>query len=721
MSTVFNPSRWSIAGVATASVLGLVAIIPSTMATAAGSSSCAPSSTKVKTVTNTNNSGAGSLRAAIFKVNNPSLAWDTINFKIPGAGNHVIAPLTNLPSLTAPVTIDGYSQPGSSQASPTTPADLGIVIDARGLNRGLRLATHDSVAKGLNVRNANAGSGDGIVVVGDCNTIAGNYVGVMAGGQTGAANVDDGITVTGDSNTVGGSLPADRNVVSANGGTGVLVSGGGNTVAGNLIGTNDDGNAALGNGAEGVSVTGDSNTVGGTVAGTQNVVSGNGGVGVAVAGSSNTIAANRVGTNEDGTAALGNSGGGIEIGPGAGNVVGGALANLVSGNVGSGVIVDATASGSQVLGNLVGTDADALADIGNSGDGVLVNAATTVISQNVIAGNGAAGIDAHADGVLIFSNQIGVVTTATGPAPLSNDRDGIIVRGDGAVIGDIDAGNTVAANGRNGIRLEGDDQTVSDNFIGTDSTGALGLGNGRDGVFLHGKNSLIGGATQDLGNVSSGNQQAGVHVVSPGGPHIAAFDRVIWNLIGTAPNGADPIANTGDGVLLQATQVQVTTNTIWFNAESGIEVLQGTQNPLVGNRITLSGQLGIDLFPLGVTPNDVLDPDTGANDLLNVPLIMSATSNASGTLVTWRMVQGLPGTKMQFEFFANSSCDGSGSGEALRPLGTAVRTTDAMGNLTATVQLTGTSVPGEVASATATLVPITLGPTSELSPCLTIS
>src|SRR5947207_15233320 len=39
---------------------------------------------------------------------------DTIDFNIPGAGVQTITPGTDLPTITDPVTIEGYTQPGSS-------------------------------------------------------------------------------------------------------------------------------------------------------------------------------------------------------------------------------------------------------------------------------------------------------------------------------------------------------------------------------------------------------------------------------------------------------------------------------------------------------------------------------------------------------------------------------------------------------------------------------
>ena len=61
------------------------------------------------TVTNTNNSGAGSLRLAI-QCSNGATGVQTIGFAIPGAGTHTISPISPLPTITGPAVIDGTCQ-----------------------------------------------------------------------------------------------------------------------------------------------------------------------------------------------------------------------------------------------------------------------------------------------------------------------------------------------------------------------------------------------------------------------------------------------------------------------------------------------------------------------------------------------------------------------------------------------------------------------------------
>ncbi|MFI5014047.1 MAG: autotransporter domain-containing protein [Hyphomicrobiales bacterium] len=73
----------------------------------AGLSMTSPLEAAILTVTNTNDSGAGSLRQAILS----SSVGDTIDFNISG-GSATITLLSALPNLAAGVTIDGSTQPG---------------------------------------------------------------------------------------------------------------------------------------------------------------------------------------------------------------------------------------------------------------------------------------------------------------------------------------------------------------------------------------------------------------------------------------------------------------------------------------------------------------------------------------------------------------------------------------------------------------------------------
>src|SRR5262249_5931879 len=75
---------------------------------------CAHASAATFTVTNTTDSGAGSLRQAILDANGGGAGPHTIAFDIPGSGVHTIAVSSALPtsSVSGGLTVDGTTQPG---------------------------------------------------------------------------------------------------------------------------------------------------------------------------------------------------------------------------------------------------------------------------------------------------------------------------------------------------------------------------------------------------------------------------------------------------------------------------------------------------------------------------------------------------------------------------------------------------------------------------------
>ena len=106
--------------------------------------------------------------------------------------------------------------------------------------------------------------------------------------------------------------------------------------------------------------------------------------------------------------------------------------------------------------------------------------------------------------------------------------------------------------------------------------------------------------------------------------------------------------------------------------------LAGTGNAILTNYITANGGLGIDLGATGVTANDVGDGDTGANNLLNFPML---TPTTGGVQLAFN---GLSNTTFRIDFFGNTTCDASGNGEA-EPSGSTTITTDAAGNIAPTL------------------------------------
>ena len=347
--------------------------------------------------TNTGTGNTGTLRYVINQLDASEDLTNTIDFDILGPGVQTISPASPLPSITVPVVINGYTQPGAKQNS---------------------LANGDNAVLLIELSGASAPAGTSGLII-------------SAGGG--------GSTITG---LVINGFPAST----AGGGNGILLTSNGNVIQGNFIGTNAAGTAALGNG---YGVTIDSgaskNTIGGTGAGAGNVISGNSVDGIEIgsfsnftSGNSNLVQGNKIGTNAAGTAALGNGTTGVKTGgvgvrfvDGVSNTIGGTAAgagNLISGNVNEGIFFHGNngASHEMVLGNWVGTNFDGV-KIPNGLDG---------ISLLQSAGNTIGGTTSGAGNVIAFNTGAGVtVDTGTGNAIRQNsifaNRQGIVLTNGG--------------------------------------------------------------------------------------------------------------------------------------------------------------------------------------------------------------------------------------------------------------------------------------------------
>ncbi|HEY1381893.1 MAG TPA: LamG-like jellyroll fold domain-containing protein, partial [Gemmataceae bacterium] len=172
--------------------------------------------------------GLLSLREALTNANSHA-GTDAIAFNIPGGGVQTIQPASALPTVTDPVVIDGYTQPGSAPNTLATGGNAALLIELNGAGagagvRGLTITGGGSTVRGLVI---NRFDGAGILVqTGGGNVIAGNYVGTDAAGAAALGNGAQGVVLNGASgNTVGGTDPGARNVISGNA-QGVTVNGG---------------------------------------------------------------------------------------------------------------------------------------------------------------------------------------------------------------------------------------------------------------------------------------------------------------------------------------------------------------------------------------------------------------------------------------------------------------------------------------------------------------
>ncbi|MFN2511684.1 MAG: carboxypeptidase regulatory-like domain-containing protein [Pyrinomonadaceae bacterium] len=368
------------------------------------------------TVTNTNDTGLGSLRDAIARANQSGGA-DVITFNIGQGGAQTITPVTLLPTITGPLTIDGTTQPGFAG----TPI---IELNGSGLPSGtnaLFITGGSTTVRGL-VINRFAGSGDAIEFqTNGGNIVEGNFLGTDLSGNIALGN-GNGVFINGPpNNRIGGTTTAARNVLSGNLRAGIAMgelSSTGNLVQGNFIGTNAAGTADLGNTTNGVFQSLATSTIGGTVAGARNIISGNTNPGIVFNGSSgNLVQGNLIGTDVTGTIDLGNAQTGLQLISSGNNIIGGttpAARNIVSGNNGAGFqIRQIGADGNLVQGNFIGTQIDGTSPLGNNLFGVTLESS---------ANNNSIGGAANRTGnTIAFNNDDGVaVFGGTGNAVLSN-------------------------------------------------------------------------------------------------------------------------------------------------------------------------------------------------------------------------------------------------------------------------------------------------------------
>jgi CSLREA domain-containing protein len=605
-----------------------------------------------------------SLREAINAAN-ASPGFNGVYFNIPGAGVQIIQTDTGFPESTDSILIDATTQPGFT-GSPLIELRSGSAHNGTGLSiRG------GGTVQGLSIVNFNIG-----LEIRDAGEVwaIGNYLGLRPDGVTAEGN-SLAVSIGSGNNHIGGPQAGYRNVISGNtAGVEVMCGSDSNLIQNNYIGVNASGTAtaAVGNETYGIHVCGSSNTIGGNDALTGNVISGNGGNGVEIEAATgfpatgNQLVHNLIGTDASGMGAMQNMQNGVLISA-DGTILTG---NTISGNLRDGVFIDAH-QGTLLTGNYIGVNSAGSAFINNVGNGIaLHNASNNWIggggagAGNVISGNMGAGIkitaedggSATANG--IQGNKIG--TNAGGVAEIAN-QVGIYVAADGNTIGgpSMDARNLISGNYGDGIRIKGSSNVVQNNYIGTDVSGNLPLGNSFNGVRLEG-----GAANNSIGTDTAGN-----FIAFNTGPGVVLYD------------------DAGTGNLIQF-------NSIHDNGGLGI-------------------QLGNSAIPL---PNDPLDMDTGPNTLINHPTMISAISQFNSQFRA--SLNAVPGTVYRVDFFTNNACDPSGFGEGHRLVKHVTVTTDSNGVGLAIADFPGTYfADGNFITATAT---DPSGNTSEFSNCIPV-
>ncbi|MCZ6834672.1 MAG: hypothetical protein O7G85_02765 [Planctomycetota bacterium] len=651
------------------------------------------------TVTNTNDSGAGSLREAINDANS-NAGTDTIAFNIAGAGVHTIFPSTPLPWLIGTTSVDGSTQPGFAG----TPL-IEIAGDFAGVGAvGLQIFNNSSQVGWLTI---NGFDSHGIRISGSGNaTIVGCFIGVTNTGLASSfPNKGNGVFIDNSpNNNIGGTVASLRNIISANRLSGVRIEGAsstGNNVRGNYIGTNVNGTLELFNGPDGggcgfeagvAIIDAQNNTIGGPLSGYRNVISANRCDNIYI-------------SNGDGT--------------------------LIQGNY-----VGLTASGSALV--PLNPTNDTQRNIAVGSHNVTIGG-TSVSHRNVIA-SANVGIILFGNNCTVQGNYIG--TDATGSYALYTGIGVRIYGSDNNLIGGgvPGAGNVISGNAQ-GVSLifdagAGGMNRIQRNYIGLDASGLVAIPN-IWGIIIDDTSSgnMIGGSLTSYRNFISGNSGHGISFGWLGGTATPSYNWVIGNYIGLDKN-TQALGNGGSGIHFNVTAGAIGNkigdstiggrNHIRYNGEAGISILTpATGTRISDNIIDDNFGLGIDLGGFGgVTPNDANDLDAGGNNQQNYPVFTSAVGDGqvwgSGTITVGGSLDSTPNTTFRIELYAIEACDSSGYGEGLGFLGFFDVTTNAGGDVTFSQLVINTRTFGLDWFLSATARNLTTDDTSEFSVCIPI-
>jgi parallel beta-helix repeat protein len=576
--------------------LVILALLVAGLGLAAGNASAA-----VYTVTNLNDSGAGSLRAALANA-------------VGAAGADVVV---FAPALSGTITL-------------STP--LPALNGANASGTEIRGETALDAVMGPDITLDGSGLGfDGIVISGDADTCRVRGLKIR-----GCRN---GIVIVGapdevdrpDSTTIGGPAGRQRNVLASNGN--------GMYLTGYQPGTLVVNSQLVDNGQNGILITVESPDLGGAITiggpGTleSNLISGNGlhGVFVRNTGSGKLtdirIAYNWIGLDPTGLAAQPNAEDGVKIysdpsGTGSVDLIH-ILGNRISGNGMSGVhLQEYNVTQVTLEDNWIGVDTTGTAAVPNGAHGVLIqrssnNALNDDEGSNVISGNLLNGIRIESGSSNAFHTCL-VGVDASGTAAVGNQRNGIAV---------VDSSETnqftncvVSGNAMNGIVLDGTAGSVQATqfttcTVGMDSAGSDSLPNHLDGVLV--QNDVYNSTFTSC--LVSGNRGSGFRL-SEG----SRLSNILSCAIGTdlggftaMPNGS--AAGTG-GVRIEALSHHnyLASNTIsahGADGQFGVGILDGADdNTVIGNTIGsyLPG-LGNDL---GVIVTGASARDTVENNVI---------------------------------------------------------------------------------------------------------
>jgi CSLREA domain-containing protein len=160
--------------------------------------------------------------------------------------------------------------------------------------------------------------------------------------------------------------------------------------------------------------------------------------------------------------------------------------------------------------------------------------------------------------------------------------DGLVIKGGGSTVQNLVI-NRFSGNGIRTMSTAGSE--FYGNYIGTDRTGLIAMGNQANGMLINGdgnhigSGSALGGPTPGRVNIISGNFGSGI-VVESGGK-----TQILGNVIGLDVTGTAALGNQVDGVTVNTDLVIIRGNIVSANARDGVRIEGGWSDFLLGNYV----------------------------------------------------------------------------------------------------------------------------------------
>jgi hypothetical protein len=307
------------------------------------------------------------------------------------------------------------------------------------------------------------------------------------------------------------------------------------------------------------------------------------------------------------------------------------ISGLDIGNFDNGVVI--TAGGNvQVAGCFIGADPTGEKYASNAWGVVIENSFNTiggpsVGDRNVISGNlqdtgifvpyqAVNPLGITPTGNLIENNFIGL--DATGTKALGNGYYGVSDNGSGDIYGGTAAGvgNVISGNGEYGIAASGN-ITIEGNYVGTDATGNVAVGNGptySGGTGIYCAEALNAKSVTAVisNNVVSGNSD-GIRVFTNVGSQSAY--TIADNLIGTNAAGTAGVGNKGIALDLHSVENATVQNNVISANYDGVELETSAPLTELQHVVFLGNLIGTDktgTVALGNTTGGItIDPGSG--------------------------------------------------------------------------------------------------------------